>query len=406
MPNTLLNISMITRRGLMILKNNLKVASQINRQYDGQFALAGAKIGATLNIRVPARFVVQQGPAVTPQDYIETSTPLTITHQPVVPVQFTSAERALSLDDYSQRVLEPAMATLANDVDRKIAELYTKVWNSVLIPQATTDYFLPFLQAGAILDDNAAPRDRFRSVVIGPWQQVDVVNQLKGLFQSSEQIANQYETGTMGIAGGWRFSMDQNIVAHTVGPLGGTPQVDGANQTGSQLNTKGWTAAAALRLRAGDVFTLGGVYSVNPQSKQSTGHLQQFVVTANANSTAGGLAVVSIQPAITLAPNPYQTVTAAPADSAPITVMGTAGTAYLQGLAFHRDAFALATVDLDLPTQSAEASRAADDQLGISMRITRQWASLSDQWITRAELLHGQSSPRPEWACRMWQALS
>ena len=256
------------------------------------------------------------------------------------------------------------------------------------------------------MDDNAAPRDRFRSVVIGPWQQVDVVNQLKGLFQSSEQIANQYETGTMGIAGGWRFSMDQNIVAHTVGPLGGTPQVDGANQTGSQLNTKGWTAAAALRLRKGDVFTVGGVYSVNPQSKQSTGHLQQFVVTANANSTAGGLAVVSIQPAITLAPNPYQTVTNAAADSAPITVMGTANTAYLQGLAFHRDAFALATVDLDLPTQSAEASRAADDQLGISMRITRQWAALSDQWITRAELLHGQSAPRPEWACRMWQALS
>lgn len=388
----------------MILKNNLKVASQINRQYDSQFGISGGKIGSTLNIRVPARFVVQQGPSVTPQDYIETSTPLTIAYQPVVPVQFTSAERALSLDDYSQRVLEPAMATLANDVDRKVCELYTSVWNSVEIPQATSNFFLPYLQAGAILDDNAAPRDRFRSVVIGPWQQVAVVDQLKGLFQSSEQIANQYENGTMGLAAGWRWSMDQNIVAHTNGARGGTPLVNGASQTGASLITDGWTAAAAPRVRKGDVFTIAAVYSVNPQSKQSTGHLQQFVATADVSSDATGNATLSISPPITVT-GPYQTVTASPADGAALTFVGTANTAYVQGLAFHRDAFTLATVDLDLPTQSAEASRASDDQLGISMRIARQWNVLSDQWVTRAELLHGQSAPRPEWACRLWQAL-
>lgn len=405
MPNTLLTISMVTRRALSILRNNLKMASQVNRSYDNQFAQSGAKIGATLNIRAPARFTVQNGPSVTPQDYIETSTPLTIQWQPVVPVQFTSAERALSLDDYSQRVLEPAIATLANDVDRKVCELYSSVWNSVEIPQATTNYFLPFLQAGARLDDNAAPRDRFRSVVIGPWQQVDVVDQLKGLFQSSEQIANQYETGTMGLAGGWRWSMDQNIVTHTVGPLGGAPAVNTNSQTGSSLLTDGWTAAAALRVRKGDVFTIDDVYSVNPQTKQSTGKLQQFVATANASSDIGGAATLSIQPAITVT-GPYQTVTASPVDGAALTFVGTANTPYVQGLAFHRDAFTLASVDLDLPSQSAEASRATDDQLGISLRVTRQWAALSDQWITRVEMLHGESVPRPEWACRLWQAVA
>jgi P22 coat protein - gene protein 5 len=320
-------------------------------------------------------------------------------------VQFTSAERALSLDDYSQRVLEPAIATLANDVDRKVLELYSQVWNSVMVNTTSSDtIFQSYMDAGSLLDENAAPRDRFRSLVIGPRPQATAVTAFKGLFQSSEQIANQYETGTMGLMGGWRWSMDQNVVAHLTGPYGGAPQVDGATQTGATLNTKGWTAAAALRLRKGDVFTVAGVYAVNPQSKQSTGQLQQFVVTANATSTAAGLAAVNIQPSIAIS-GPYQTVSNSPADSAPLTLLGTANTQYQQGLAFHRDAFAMASVDLDLPTQSAEASRASDDQLGVSLRITRQWASLSDQWITRVEMLHGESVPRPEWAVRLWQAL-
>jgi hypothetical protein len=407
-PNTILTISMITRRGLSILRNNLKVASQINRTYDSQFAQSGGKIGATLNIRVPARFTIQNGPAVTPQDFIETSTPLTIQWQPVVPVQFTSAERALSLDDYSQRVLEPAIATLANDLDRRVCELYSQIWNSVLIDGSTTDFFVPYMTAGAILDETATPRDRYRSAVIGPRQNAAAVTNFKGLFQSSEQIANQYEDGTMGLMGGFRWSMDQNLVAHTTGARGGTPVVNLANQTGATLNVRGFTAAAAPRLKKGDVFTIGaaatGVYSVNPQSKQSTGQLQQFVVTADVSSTAGGDAALPIQPSITIT-GPYQTVTNSPADGATINLLGTANTAYVQGLAFHRDAITMATVDLDLPSQSAEASRASDPQLGISLRITRQWAALSDQWITRCELLHGESVPRPEWAVRIWSPL-
>ena len=409
MPNTLLTISLVTRRALAIFRNNLKVASQINRTYDNQFAQAGGKIGATLNIRLPARFTVQNGPSITPQDYIETSTPLTMQWQPVVPVQFTSAERALSLDDYSQRVLEPAIATLANDVDRKVCELYPAIWNSVLIDTGATDFFKPYLDAGALLDENAAPRDRYRSVVIGPRQQASVVNNLKGLFQSSEQIANQYEDGTMGLAAGWRWSMDQNLAAHTTGARGGTPVVNIAGQTGSTLNMRGFTAAAAPRLKKGDVFTIGaaatGVYSVNPQSKQSTGQLQQFVVTADVSSDASGNAAVPMQPSLVVT-GAYQTVTNTAADGAVITLLGTANTAYVQGLSFHRDAFALATVDLDLPSQSAEASRASDPQLGIALRITRQWAVLSDQWVTRCELLHGESVPRPEHAVRIWTPLA
>lgn len=378
MPNQLLTISMITRRALMVLRNNLKAASQVNRSYDASFGVAGGKIGSTLNIRLPWQPEVQNGPAITPQPYAETSTPLTIQWQPVVPVQFTSAERALSLDDYSQRVLEPAIATLANDIDRKVLGLYSSVYNSILLPADTTKYFKGYLEAGALLDDNAAPRDRFRSAIIGPWQSVDLIDELKGLFQSSEQIANQYENGTMGIAAGYRWTMDQNVWAHTTGARGGVPAVNNAGQTGSSLVTDGWTAAAAARVKQGDVFTIDGVYGVNPMSKQSTGALQQFVATANASSDVGGNATLSIAPAI-IPSGPTQTVTASPGDGALLNFVGDPSTAYLQGLAFHRDAFALATVDLDLPTQSAEASRAADDQLGISMRITRQWAALSDQ---------------------------
>ena len=396
---------MVTRQALSVLRNNLKIASQIDRSYDDSFANAGAKIGATLQIRLPWRPAIQQGPSVTPQDFVEESRPLTINQQPVVPVQFTSAERALSLDDYSRRVLEPSIATLANDVDRTVAGLYRSVWSSVIAPQSTTNFFSPYLMAAAYLDDNAAPRDRFRSVVLAPWQQVDTVDQLKGLFQSAEQISDQYETGTMGLAAGWRWNMDQNIWIHTVGPMGGAPTVAGANQTGSTLNVAGFTAAAALRLRRGDVFTVPTVYAVNPQHKQSTGKLQQFVVTADVNSTGTGTAAIPIAPAIVTS-GAGQTVTNSPVDTNPLTFLGTANTQYWQAMAFHRDAFTLATVDLDLPSQSAEASRAQDRDLGVSLRIARQWNVLSDNWVTRCEILYGAAAQRPEWACRIWQQVT
>jgi hypothetical protein len=402
--NTLLTISMITKEALRILENNLAFTKRVNRQYDDKFAVEGAKIGYVVNARKPVRYVVSTGQALQIQDATETQVPVTLTTQDHVDFQFSSADLALSVDMFKDRFLQPAVSALANKIDYAGLQLYSQVANTVGTPGTTPNTLLTYLLAGVALDNNAAPQDEERHVVITPKMQAYIVDALKGLFQQATAIAQQYIKGQMGIAAGFHWAMDQNCPTHTVGTLGGTPLVNGASQTGSSLITDGWTAAVANRLKKGDVFTIGtgatGVYGVNPQSRQSTGELQQFVVTADVASDGSGNATIPIWPPITTS-GAYQTVVAAPGDNAAITVLGAASTSTPQGMAFHRDAFTLVTADLPVPKGVDMGSRVADKQLGISLRIVRAYDITTDQWPCRIDVLYGWASLRPELACRV-----
>ncbi len=402
MANTNLTISMVTQEALRILENNLSFTKGVNREYDDKFAIEGAKIGDTLNIRKPARYVGRTGATMATEDHTETSVPLTLDTQFGVDVNFTSKELTLSIDDFSQRILAPAMATIANKIDRDgLTMAYQSVANVVGTPGTTPNALKTYLQAGAKMDYEAAPRDGNRSLVIDPTAQVEIVDSLKGLFQSSEQIKKQYESGNMGLGAGFKWSMDQNVVSHTVGPLGGTPLVNGAPAQGATtLVTDGWSAAAAARLKKGDVFTIQNVYAVNPQSRQSTGQLRQFVVLSDVSSDAGGNATFSIFPAMS-STGAFATINQLPADNAPLTVLGTAGTVSPQGIAYHRDAFTFGCADLLLPKGVHQAARASDKQLGISIRMVRQYDINSDKMPCRLDVLYGWKALYPELGCRI-----
>lgn len=398
--NTLLTISMITKEALRILENNLAFTKRVNRQYDDKFAIEGAKIGYVVNARKPVRYVVTTGQGLSIQDATETQVPVTLTTQDHVDFQFSSADLALSVDMFKDRFLQPAVSALANKIDYAGLSLYNQVANTVGTPGTVPNALLTYLLAGVALDNNAAPQDDNRHIVITPKMQAYIVDALKGLFQQASAIAEQYVKGTMGRSGGFQWAMDQNCPTHTVGPLGGTPLVNGADQTGSSLITDGWTASAANRLKRGDVFTIAGVFGVNPQSRQSTGDLQQFVATADAASDGSGNLTVSIYPPLTLT-GAYQTVNALPANNAAITVLGAASTASPQGMAFHRDAFTLVTADLPVPKGVDMGARVSDKQLGISLRIVRAYDINTDQWPCRIDVLYGWASLRPELACRI-----
>lgn len=400
MSNSLLTISMITKEALRVLENNLTFAKGANREYDDSYAISGAKIGDTLNIRKPARYVGRSGATLSIEDHTETSTPLVLNQQFGVDLAFTSKELTLSIDEFSDRIIKPAMATIANKVDRDGLALYKSVFNAVGTPGTTPSALLTYLQAGAKMDFEATPRDQNRSAVIDPNAQVNLVDALKGLFQSSDQIKNQYESGNMGKTAGFKFSMDQNINVHTVGPLGGTPLVNGASQTGAALLTKGWTAAAAARLKQGDVFTIAGVNAVNPQTRVTTGQLRQFVVTADFASDASGNGSVGIYPPLTLT-GAFQTVDALPVDSAAITVLGAANTASPANLVYHKDAFTLACADLVLPKGVDMAARISDKQLGLSARMVRNYDISNDRMPCRFDILYGWKAIYPELACRI-----
>jgi hypothetical protein len=400
MANTLLTISKITRESLRVLENTLTFAKGVNREYDEQYANSGAKIGDTLNIRKPARYIGRSGTTLSVEDHTETSVPLQLNTQFGVDVNFTSKDLALSLDDFSDRFLKPAMATVANKIDRDGLALYKDIFNAVGTPATVPNAIRPFLDAGAKMDYEGTPRDGLRSIVLDPACQASVVDSLKGLFQSGDQIMKQYEQGTMGQAAGFKWSMDQNVNVHQVGPLGGTPVVAGAGQTGSTLATSGWTAAAAARLKKGDVFTIAGVNAVNPQTRQSTGQLRQFVVTADVSSDASGLASIPIYPAIVTS-GAFQTVDAGPANSAALTVLGAASAVSPAHLAYHRDAFALACADLQLPNGVDMASRVSDKKLGLSVRMVRQYDIVNDKFPCRLDILYGWKTIYPELACRI-----
>ena len=205
----------------------------------------------------------------------------------------------------------------------------------------------------------------------------------------------------MGTAVGFEWYMDQNVNTHTVGPLGGTPLVNGSTATGATtLVTDGWTASAAARLKKGDIFTIAGVNHVNPQSRQSTGTLQQFVVTADVSSDGSGNLTAAISPAIKTT-TAFQTVDALPADNAAITVLGAASTQSPTGLAHHKDAFTLAMADLPLPKGTDMAARVSDDQLGMSIRLVRDYDITNDKFPCRLDVLYGWATLRPELACRI-----
>ena len=400
MANTYLTISMITREALRVLSNNLAFTRGATTEYNDKFGVEGAKIGTTVNVRKPPRYVGRTGTAISIENATETQVAVTLDTQFGVDLSFSSADLKLSIDDFSKRFIRPAIATIANKIDNDGLKLYKKVYNTVGAQGTVPNALLTYLNAGVKLDDEATPMDGQRNLVITPQMQATIVDALKGLFQSATAIADQYRSGQMGVAAGFNWFMDQNCATHTIGAHGGTPLVNGASQTGASLVTDGWTASTAV-LKEGDVITLAGVNAVNPQSRESTGVLRQFVVTANVTSDGSGNATIAISPSITTGTG-FQTVTGSAADNAAITVSGTASATARIGLAHHPDAFTLVTADLPVPNGTDMAARANDPDSGLSIRLVRDYDITTDLFPCRLDVLYGGAALRPELAVRVW----
>lgn len=404
MSQVLLNASMIARESLMQFKNALGFTRGVNRQYDGQFAgKGGAKIGNVCNIRLPHMFEVSDGAVVNVQNVNDRTVALTLNQRKHVAFSFSTEELTLNVEEFSNRYLKPASVALANKVDITGLAEADKVYNSVGVPEAPPTTLEAYLQAGEKLNNFAAPVGD-RTMLINPRASTKIVNALQALQNPSSRISDQYEDGVMSRAAGFKWMMSQNINRHTVGPLGGTPLVDGADQSGSAIDVKGWTASAANRLKAGDAITFASVYAVNPITLQATEDLAQFVLTADFDSASDGTGTINISPAIVLT-GPYKNVSAAPGDEAAILIFGHASSyankVTANNLAYHKDAFILGCADLYIPKNVEMASVASDAESGLSIRFVRFYDGRTDELISRLDILFGWLTARPEWACRV-----
>ena len=402
MAQSLLTIDMITNKALEILENNLVVTRNVNRQYDDSFAVEGAKIGDTLRIRLPDRALVTDGAALQVQEVQQQFTTLTIASQKHIGVNFTSAEMALSLDDFADRVLKPRVSQLAASIDADVANSYKDIFQSVGTPGTTPATSLVLLQAQQKLNEAAAVMSP-RYATVNPAANAGLVEGMKGLFNPTSTISRQFKNGMMGegILGYEEINMSQSIKVHTTGsalrsdtPIVKTTLANGATTLTLDNVTDGNT------LVPGDVFTIAGVFAVNPQTRESTGSLQQFVVQNTVTSASTEFVDVEFLPAVYGPTHALATVSKLPTASDVVTYVGAASGQYAQNLVYHKDAITFATADLLLPQRVDMASRQVHN--GISMRVVRQYDINNDRMPCRIDVLYGYSVIRPQMACRIW----
>lgn len=400
MANALLTPTAVTREALRILHEKLNFVGSIDRQYDDRFARNGAKIGDTLTIRLPNQYTVRTGKTIDVQDTNEQSTVLTVATQNGVDMSFSSAELTMEMQDFSRRVIEPAMAVLASHIESVTLQGVTQdVYNLVGTPGTTPNDTLFFGQARAKLNQYLAPKDNNRCVILDSLAMGTMVDHLQGLFHDSTQVSEQYREGMMGRHAGFDWLENERIYVHTNGDdvAGAVDEPSGTNLV--EGTTTLHMDALGTSVTEGSVFTIAGVLAVHPETKVSYAHEQQFVVVGTP-TIASNEGDVTFAPAIyTSASGGLQNVDHMPSDNDVVTFVGSASTAYEQHLAFHKEVATFATADLVLPDGVDFAAREVYD--GISMRIARAWDINNDNFPCRVDVLWGYKTIRPQLGCRI-----
>ena len=412
MANSILTPTMISREAVRILHQKLNFVGNVNREYDDSFAQKGAKIGSALNIRMPAKYSVRTGATLSAQDHVERSTPITVDSQYGVDVSFTSVELTMQLDDFSKRVLEPAMAQLAAKIEGDcLSDAYKKVANYVNGTTNAVMTYAYFQSGGMNLANNLAPLSG-RSALLTPYSRVQFLDATKGLFHAASNLEKEFREGMIGRTGGFDVYENTLLPSHSTGSLAGSPLTDGA-ALGTSTTANSWVsqtqlsvngATSATTIAAGDIITLSGVYAVHPETKVNQGKLRPFVVQSAVTLTTSATSyAVTVKPGLIYGSgNAYQNCAlsgVADTDNLTVTRIGAASSAFGQDLFFQKDAFVFATADLeDVSRYGAWGARAVQD--GISLRIARQYAISSDTVACRIDVLFGFDEVYPELASR------
>jgi hypothetical protein len=393
MANSLLTIDMITNETLRVLHQKLNFIGTINRAYDDSYAKTGAKIGSDLRIRLPNQYTVRTGKVLDAQHQDETQVTLQVASQKGVDMVFDSAELALDIDRFSERYITPAASVLASHIEADAMSMYKDVYNQA--NQSTLTAALDIdtiLEAKRLLDESLAPVDELRVANLCARQTVNLVSGLKGLFHDSSAISKQYREGEMGKTAGFTFYQNSLWTRHTSGSDDGNDYtVNGATESGSAITV----ATGTGTFLKGDIITFAGCYRVHPETKASSGELQQFTVTAD---YVGGAGDVSISPAIVIS-GAKQNVSGYPTNGGTVTKVGGVSKAYDLGLTYHKDAFTFATADLPMPSGVDMATRKVLD--GLSLRIIRDYDINNDQMPMRLDILYGYKAIRPQLAARL-----
>lgn len=393
--------------------NNIVFGANVNRSYDDQYKVAGAKVGDTVNARLPQRYLAGRGPVMTPQPIVDRTVPIQLTDQVHVGIEFTSASLTMYVDDYNERYIEPAVDQVIQEADGDGMErMYLETHHCVGVPGTTpgagaTSHYttnITYLDAGAKLDDYAVPMTR-RVGMLSPTMHTNLANVNAVIFNPANAITKQYREGQFGdeALGVKEWYKTQNVFRHLTGTPGGTPVVNGAGQTGTSISIRGMTATTG-DFHNGDILQFAGSFGVNPMSRRSTGRLMDQLVQADATASGGGVAAVTVYPGIVLT-GALQTVTASPADGATVTMFGqtastVSGQTSPQGLIYDPDSYALVFADLEKFEGIWLSERISNKALGISIRMHKGADVVNDVSPARIDILYGWKKIR-DFSCRV-----
>lgn len=395
MSNTLITSSIVAKEVLPILENMLSFSKGVNRDYEPEFQSnmsRGYEPGQTINIKRPSRYTYRAGRVAVPQASVDTTVPLTLS-QGGCDLNFTAFERTLSISsDHIQNKLTSALAAVANEIDRQGLQLahyatYNTLNTTGALPTTQQQAVSAITDSNRRLDEMAAPRDGARKFIMGPGLNGALIGGFSGMFNNQSMLDKQYNTGIMNNAFGIDPGLDQNVDIHTNGAATAT-NINGAGQTGSSITV---VAVAGGTLTRGTTITFPGVFAVNPQTRNSTGVLANFVVTAD---VAAGATSIPISPAIVTS-GPYQNVTASPTTGQPYVILGAASTSYNCNVAYHRDAFTLAMVPMWVP-EGLGVKVSQQTHNGFTVKVTDIYDGVNDNSIMRLDVLFGWAATYPE----------
>ncbi len=413
--NKLLTDDVIAKEALRLLKNNLVFAKCVYRNYENTFG----KVGDTIRLELPFRTKTASGRTLVKQPMVDQTIPFAIDNQEHFGLEYTVKDLTLDIMKFSERYLKSGMVQIANKIDRSLALTLKQAFHSSGTPGTRPGAYIDFANASAKQTTYGVPNDGMRKAVLDPFTCAALSDEVTRLFKEA-MVETAYKKGYKGDVADYKTYESQNLPKHTVGDYNGTPLVNGTITNGNTVTFDGGTASATTGyLAVGDVFTMGGVYGVNPQSYETTGLLQEFVVTSAVDTNGSGEGTITFSPSLndgtatttnadgdTISLSAYQNVTALPADNAPINIMGTANATYEQNYLFHRDAIALAMIDLELPRSAVHKARASDPETGLSLSMTQAYDINEQTEITRIDAVWGAKMIYPELALRLWGAAS
>lgn len=415
--NSIVTPQWVTRESLRILHQKSNFIGRVNRQYDDRFVVAGAKVGTVLDVRLPNKYVIRTGAPISAQNTVERFVQLPVATQKGVDTNFSSIELTMQVDDFSERILRPAVARLAANIEGDALNMLKSTYN-LAGTSTTTVGFNTIAAVNRILDDQLAPRDGLRTLTLGTQGVRDFMTDTKGLFHAGRALDEQFLEGELDDVLGYNVYSNSLVVPYTFGTyVGSTPTMlttgspQGNTGVGNQyiatstISTVGW-ASGATTLNAGDVLTIAGVYAVHDETKVNLGYLKQFVVATTVSDSSGAIASLVISPAI-ISGGAYQNVSALPATSAAITIAAPSASIVAQNIAFHRDAYIFSTADLILPGSINKEEFAEREEFeGISLRVVRRFDINNDFMPCRIDVLYGYTTGLVETSCRTISQIS